>query len=94
MYPTLARIALHLSAQASVPCEQLFSDSKQIVTDRRASLGPVVFEEPVIMKSVWGPDLYDMAAWTASQVEEVDQFDFEELEDADLSAWVESDINY
>jgi hypothetical protein len=49
----------------------------------------------VIMKSVWGPDLYDMAAWTASQVEEVEsQFDFEELllEDEDLSAWVEPDV--
>jgi hypothetical protein len=97
LYPTLARIALDvLPAQASsVPCERLFSGSKQIATDRRASLGPVVFEQLVIMKSVWGPDLYDMAAWTASQVEEVEsQFDFEELllEDEDLSAWVEPDV--
>ncbi len=41
------------------------------------------------MKSVWGPDLYDMAAWSASQVEEVEMFDFEELlvDDENLSAW-------
>jgi hypothetical protein len=42
-------------------------------------LGPTVFEELVIMKSVWGPELYDMAAWSASQLEEVELFDFEEL---------------
>jgi hypothetical protein len=79
-----------LPAQASsVPCERLFSGSKQIATDRRASLGPVVFEELVIMKSAWGPDLYDMAAWNASQVEEVDHFDFAELliDDEDCLAW-------
>ena len=74
---------------SSVPCERLFSGSKQIATDRRACLGPVVFEELVIMKSAWGPDLYDMAAWSAAQVEEVDVFDFEELlaEDVDCLAW-------
>lgn len=52
-------------------------------------MGPVVFEELVIMKSAWGPELYDMAAWNESQVEEVNFFDFEELliEDAACSAW-------
>jgi hypothetical protein len=30
------------------------------------------------MKSAWGPDLCDMAAWNAAQVEGVDNFDFEE----------------
>lgn len=91
MFPTLARIALDvLPAQASsVPCERLFSGSKQIATDRRACLGPIVFEELVIMKSAWGPDLYDMAAWNASQVDEVSSFDFEEMltEDVDCAAW-------
>ena len=39
------------------------------------------------MNSAWGPELYDMAAWNASQVEEV--MDFEELlaEDVDCLAW-------
>jgi hypothetical protein len=52
-------------------------------------LGPIVFEELVIMKSVWGPELYDMAAWSASQAEEVELFDFEELllDDTVHSAW-------
>ena len=47
------------------------------------------FEELVIMKFAWGPDLYDMAAWNESQVEEVDNFDFEELllDDADCLTW-------
>ena len=41
------------------------------------------------MKSAWGPDLYDMAAWNESQVEDVDLFDFEELllDDTDGLAW-------
>jgi hypothetical protein len=69
----------------------MFSGSKQIAVDRRASLGSTVFEELVIMKSGWGPDLYDMAAWNASQVEEVDKIDFAELllEDANCVAWYE-----
>jgi len=91
LFITLARIAMDvLPAQASsVPCEQLFLGSKQTATDRRASLGPIIFEELVIMKSAWGPDLYDMAAWNASQVEEVDGFDFMELllDDVDCLAW-------
>jgi hypothetical protein len=92
LYPTLGCIALDvLPAQASsVPCEHLFSGSKQIATDRRAQLGPRVFEELVIMRSAWGPDLYDMAAWNAAQAEEVDLlFDFEEMlmEDEACAEW-------
>ena len=92
MFPTLGRIALDvLPAQASsVPCERLFSGSKQIATDRRAQLGNTIFEELVIMKSAWGPELYDMAAWNAAQVEEVELlFDFEEMliEDAASTVW-------
>jgi len=69
----------------------MFSGSKQIAVDWRASLGSVVFEELVIMKSGWGPELYDMAAWNASQVEEVYKFEFAELlpEDADCVVWDE-----
>ena len=91
MYPTLARIALDiLPAQASsVPCEHVFSGSKQIATDRRSCLGAIVFEELVIMKSAWGPELYDMSAWNAAQTDEVVSFDFEEMleEDKDCEIW-------
>jgi len=89
----MARIALDVlpsQAQASsVPCERLFSRSKQIATDRRACLGPQVFEELVIMKSAWGPELHDMAAWSAAQVEEISLFDFEEMlaEEVECTAW-------
>lgn len=31
------------------------------------------------MKSALGPELYDLAAWNTTQVEEVDTFDFEEM---------------
>jgi len=96
IYPTLGHIALDvLPAQASsVPCERLFSGTKQIAEDRQSRLGPIVFEELAIMNSAWGPELYDMAAWNASQVEEV--MDFEELltEDVDCLAWdKELDLN-
>ena len=79
LFPTLARIALDvLPAQASsVPCERLFSGSKQIATDRRAHLGPIVLEELVIMKSAWGSELYDMAAWNVAQVEEITNLGFD-----------------
>ena len=85
------------SQASSVPCERLFSGTKQVATDRRARLGPVVFEELTIMKSAWGPDLCDVAAWNAAQMEEVDEeeagiFDFEQLlvDDVDLEEWDKS----
>jgi len=55
LYPTLARITLNiLPSQASlVPCERLFSCSKQVAMERHACLGSAVFEELVIMGSVW-----------------------------------------
>jgi hypothetical protein len=95
LYPTLARIALDVlpSQASSVPCERLFSGTKQIAVDRRARLNSAVFEELVIMGSAWRPDIYDMAAWTSLQEEEVDffdfEFDFEDMlvNDAEIVAW-------
>ena len=43
------------SQASSVPCERLFSGSKQIAIDRQACLGSKVFEELVIMGSAWRP---------------------------------------
>ena len=81
LYPTLAQIALDVlpSQASSVPCERLFSGTKQIATDCRASLGLVVFEEVTITKSAWGPGLGDIVAWNAAQMEEVGNFDFEQM---------------
>ena len=78
-----------LPAQASsVPCERLFSGTKQIADDRRSRLGDAVFEELAMMKSAWGPELYDFAAWNAAQVEEV-TLDYEQflLDDVDSLEW-------
>ena len=55
---TSFHLKLHLSL---VPCKRLFLGTKQITTDRRARLGPVVFEELTIMKCAWSPKLYDVA---------------------------------
>jgi len=77
------------SQVSSIPCEQLFLGSKQIATDCQACLGSTVFEQLVIMGSAWRPDLYDMAAWTAFQQEEVEPFlEFEEMLNDDHASWV------
>ena len=41
------------------------------------------------MKSAWGPDLYNMAAWDESQVTHIDLFEFKELllDDTDGFPW-------
>jgi len=87
----LAHIMLDVlpSQASSIPCEQLFSGTKQISVDRRSRLGSAVFEELVVMGSAWGPDIYGMAAWTATQEEEVDFFNFDEMlaDDAEKEAW-------
>ena len=90
MYPTLARIALDVlpSQASSVPCEQLFSGTKQIADERRSWLGDTVFKELALMKSAWGPELYDFVAWNAAQVEEV-MLDYEQLllDNVDSMEW-------
>jgi hypothetical protein len=70
----------------------LFSGTKQTATDRRASLGPVVFEELTIMDSAWKSGLYDVAALNSTQVEEVDLPDLEYeqmlVDDDEFDKWV------
>jgi hAT family C-terminal dimerisation region len=55
VYPTLACIALDvLACQAlSLPCEWLFSASKQVADDWCAHLGAKRFEELQLMKFAW-----------------------------------------
>ena len=67
LYPTLAHIALDiLPYQASsVPCECLFSASKEVATDRHARLGVKRFEELQIMKFSWRPTITDLAVWNS-----------------------------
>ena len=79
------------SQASSVPCEWLFSGTKQIATDRRASLGSKIFEELTIIKSAWGSNIYDNAAWNTVQSKEVDNGDFEEMlnDDVEMLDWNE-----
>jgi hAT family C-terminal dimerisation region len=97
-YPTLALIALDvLPIQASsVPCEHLFSSSKQVATDRRACLGSKRFEEILMMKSVWHGSIADWASIYSNQVEEVDLVDYKDLLQADMrvQAWDLEDEAY
>ncbi|KIL56845.1 hypothetical protein M378DRAFT_88744, partial [Amanita muscaria Koide BX008] len=99
-YPTLGRLALNvLPVQASsVPCERLFSGSKQTASDRRARLGSDRFEELQLMKFAWRRNLTDIAAWNSQQVEEVDLdiADFQELlrEEEDSLKWDREDLDH
>lgn len=77
-----------------MPCERLFSGTKQVATDCRASLGPKVFEELTIMKHAWGPNIYDVAAQNAAQVDEISLVDFEQMliEEGDMNEWDKEDL--
>ena len=72
-----------------MPCERLFSATKQIATDCRARLGAGMFEKLAIMRSAWGPKLFDAAALNSMQVEEVNLPDFEDMlaDDIDMPEW-------
>jgi len=88
----LARIVLYVlpSQVSSVLCKWLFLDSKQITIDHWACLDSTVFEELVIMRFAWRPDLYDMAAWTAFKQKKVESFlNFKKMLDDDNAflAW-------
>lgn len=62
-YPTVARIALNvIPIQAtSVPCERLFSASKQDADQLRASIGPLRFEQVQVLKYRWRANAVDFA---------------------------------
>ena len=77
-----------------MPCERIFSGSKQNATDRRASLGNKRFEELEIMKSAWKSNLTDLAAWNSGEVEEIQMEDFEEMlvnEEELENQWMQDD---
>src|SRR6266481_4080114 len=61
---------------SSVPCERLFSGSKQVATDRHARLGSDKFKELQIMKSAWCDKVVDLASWNSKQAEEICLEDF------------------
>ncbi|RDB24635.1 hypothetical protein Hypma_008183 [Hypsizygus marmoreus] len=56
---------------SSVPCERLFSASKQMAIEQHTCLGSKIFEQLQIMKFAWRGGITDLAAWNLSQVEEI-----------------------
>ena len=85
----LAHIALDvLPCQASsVPCERLFSASKQTADVHCSSLGTKRFEELQIMKFAWRQNIVDLAAWNLAEAEElVDLDEYSELLKGDEQA--------
>jgi hAT family C-terminal dimerisation region len=63
---------------SSVPCERLFSASKQTAENRRASLGENRFEELQVMKFAWRPKIEKATDRNSEKVEEVDLDDIDE----------------
>ncbi|KAG6905515.1 hypothetical protein DXG01_002278 [Tephrocybe rancida] len=85
LYPTLGCIALDIipCQVSSVPCQQLFSASKQTADDCHAHLGAKTFEQLQIMKLAWCNNIMDLAALNSKHIEEVSLEQFEELLEMD-----------
>ena len=66
-----------------MPCERLFSASKQVADDWRATLGSNTFEELQLMKFAWHNNILDLAAWNLRHAEEIDLDEYEGLLKAD-----------
>ncbi|KAG6912104.1 hypothetical protein DXG01_000608, partial [Tephrocybe rancida] len=79
---------------SSVPCERLFSASKQTADDRRARLGAKTFEQLQIMKFAWRNNITDLAALNSKHIEEVSLEQFEELleMDCEYGEWDKEEI--
>jgi hypothetical protein len=79
-----------------VPCERLFSSSKQVATDRRSRLGSDRFEQLVVMKSAWRGTLVDWASVNSGNIEEVDLNDYTDLlqVDTDMTKWEKEDEQF
>jgi hypothetical protein len=73
---------------SSVPCERLFSSSKQVATERRSRLGSDRFEELLVMKSTWRGTISDWAVTNSKDIEEVDLVEYAEFLDADVQAHI------
>lgn len=88
LFPTLAQIALDIlpCQGSSVPCERLFSASKQTADLHQASLGAKWFEELQIMKFAWRKKVSDLAACNWAQVEQVELREYCEILEADKTS--------
>lgn len=88
LFPTLAQIALDIlpCQGSSVPCERLFSASKQTADLHRASLGAKWFEELQIMKFAWRKKVSNLAACNWAQVEQVELGEYCEILEVDKTS--------
>ena len=98
-YPTLARIVLdYLPAQASsVPCEQLFSTTKQTAVDWHTHLSLEKFEHLQVLKFAWRGDIPDLSAANQEVEDVVDftQYDalfYEDITQANLDIELEPEL--
>ncbi|KAG6813472.1 hypothetical protein H0H87_009119 [Tephrocybe sp. NHM501043] len=91
VYPMLGCMALDVIPchTSSVPCEHLFSASKQTADDCHACLCATTFEQLQIMKFAWCSKTMDIAAINSQHVEEINVEPFQELlgEDHDFEGW-------
>lgn len=85
-----------LCQASSVPCERLFSSSKQVTTERRSHLGSDQLEQLLVMKSAWMDTVVDWAAINSTVVEEIEMNDFTDLLQADdlPREWDEEDERF
>ncbi|KAM6489237.1 hypothetical protein JOM56_015407 [Amanita muscaria] len=81
---------------SSVPCERLFSSSKQVAVERRSRLGSDHFEQLLMMKSAWQDTMVDWAAVNSDTVEEVELNEYSDLLQADVDAdkWEKEDEQF
>ncbi len=88
VYPTLARIALDILpiAAASVGAEALFSQGKEVLTDRRSRLDPELFEQVQCLNFAWKPTIVDWARLNDQLTVDVylQEFEFMYAEEVDM----------
>ena len=79
-----------------MPCERLFSSSKQVATERRSRLGSDRFKQLVVMKSAWRGTLVDWASVNSGNIEEVDLTEYTDLlqVDIDTMEWEKEDEQF
>lgn len=79
---------------SSVPCERLFSGSKQTADERRTKLGAKVFEQLQIMKFAWRNNPQDFAAMNSNIIEDIYMHEYMDfLDDEKQTADWEIDVD-
>ena len=80
---------------SSVPCERLFSASKQVTMERRSRLGADRLEQLLVMKSAWQGTMVDWAAMNSRAVDEIEINDYSDLlqADKDVREWDEIEFD-